>query len=81
MVRRRSTVRFRNGALAHKHEKQRLTIAETVRRCFYVLRLATVGTGSRRPVAPNTRPSLSAVLGGAVRCVVLGVAVWLARLA
>ena len=59
MVRRRSTVRFRKGAPAHRPGRRRLTCVNAVRRRLRVLRLATAETGSLRLVAPNTRPSLS----------------------
>jgi len=59
MVRRRSTVRFRKGALAHKPGRRRLTCTNTVRRRLRVLRLATAEAGSLRLVVPNMCPSLS----------------------
>jgi len=59
MVRRRSTVRFRNGALAHTLGKRRPTWADQVRCRLCDLRLATAETGSLRLVVPNTCPSLS----------------------
>ena len=57
MVRRRSTVRFRNGALERKHEKRhpgRLRAAEVA---FSFLRPSTVLAGPLRLSVPNTCPS------------------------
>jgi hypothetical protein len=59
MVRRRSTVRFRNGAPVHTLERWRPTWADQVRRHLCVVRLATADTGSQRLAVPNTCPSLS----------------------
>ena len=61
MVRRRSTVRFRNGAPTHTLERWRPTWADQVRH-FCVVRLATADTGSQRLAVPNTCPSLSRAL-------------------
>ena len=47
MVRRRSTVRFRNGALDHKPGRRRLTCVNMVRRRLRVVRLTTADTGCR----------------------------------
>ena len=57
MVRRRSTVRFRKGALTHRPGRWRLTCANTVGRRLRVLRLATAVTGSLRLAVPYTCPS------------------------
>jgi hypothetical protein len=62
MVRRRSTVRFRKGALAHKPRRRHLTCVNTVGRRIRVLRLATAETGSLRLAVPNTCPRLSRIL-------------------
>ena len=59
MVRRRSTVRFRNGALAYTLERWRPTWADQMGRHLCVVRLATAHTDSHRLAVPNTCPSLS----------------------
>jgi hypothetical protein len=64
MVRRRSTVRSRKGALAHKPGRWRLTCANTVGRRLRVLRLATAETGSLRLAVPHTCPSLKQSFAG-----------------
>ncbi len=66
MVRRRSPVRFRKGALAHKPGRRRLTCVNIVRRRLRVLRLATAETCSLRLVVPNTCPRLSRHLPASV---------------
>jgi hypothetical protein len=48
MVRRRSTVRFRNGALAHKLEKRHPIRLEADRVAFSLLRLSTALAGLLR---------------------------------
>jgi hypothetical protein len=78
MVRRRSTVRFRNGALAHTLEKWRPAWTDQVRRHLCVVRLATADTGSRRLAVPNTCPSLSRALQVALRARLGGAALGLA---
>jgi hypothetical protein len=54
MVRRRSTVRFRNGAPERKHEKRHLTRPEADRVAFSLFRLSTVVAGLLRRSVPNT---------------------------
>src|SRR5450755_3726501 len=71
MVRRRSTVRFRNGALARTLERWHLAWANQVRCHLCVLRLVTADTGSLRLVVPNTCPSLSGSLRARWGCRVL----------
>src|SRR5208282_1246974 len=59
MVRRRSTVRFRKGALAHRLGRRCITCANSVQPCPRVLRLATAEPGLLRLVVPNTCPTLA----------------------
>jgi hypothetical protein len=72
MVRRRSTVRFRKGALGHELGRRRLTCANMVGRRLGVLRLAAAETGLLRLVVPNTCPSLSRPAQVRVACLAPG---------
>ena len=66
MVRRRSTVRFRKGALAHKLGRHRVTCANAVRRRLRLPRLTTAESGFLRLTVPNTCPSRRTVEGASI---------------